>query len=663
MKASILRTTLILVFTLVGLAGWALHDVPTAAAYAPECPGVIDGTDAYHHVPLEYATIQAAINAASPGDTVCVDDNAATYNENLTISTANITLLGAPGSDTVRGPGANAPVISPAAGRALQINANADGVTVRGFRISGGTSGIWGLGPLSDVVIRNNEVRNVDGPGIGLTSDVAGDVVNDNVIILNLVHNNDAQGIYIATSSGSCPTGDGSDTPLRNNIVANNDLYANICTTGCNSYSFNLQINCADGPNLIIDNDIRDITESGTDDFEAGVYLFNTTNNTFTCNAFTNNTGVGGDVWPVFAMVLWHPGTAPGPNNNLAYNSFTGNEVAYNQFTNNTIAENNWWGVSPPVTIGPNRIEGGVDYNPWLTAASQVNNGCQPPTLAKAFNPPNINVGDTAQLTFQITNNYAAASLSGIAFTDQLPGGGGITYTGVISNTCGGTLDTTGNGNTLLTFSGGSIAGLAGSTCTIVVRVQGNADGTYDNVTSNLFSYNSTGTSSSGADTLIVGPLGDDDDDDDDDDTGDDDTGGDVVVTDPGLSKTGVLGPGQLGLPGEQVTWTITATNPTGATLTNVVITDTFTPALSIDSVTTSAGSATINGQTVTVTIPALGAGQAATIQVVTTVEGSGGEFANTATLTADGGYSRTATATVNTISSLPATGYPPDEE
>ena len=75
------------------------------------------------------------------------------------------------------------------------------------------------------------------------------------------------------------------------------------------------------------------------------------------------------------------------------------------------------------------------------------------------------------------------------------------------------------------------------------------------------------------------------------------------TVTDPGISKVGVLGPGQLGLPGEQITWTITVNNPSSQTLTNVVISDTFIPELQIDSATSSAGSVVVNNQTVTVTI------------------------------------------------------------
>ena len=133
-------------------------------------------------------------------------------------------------------------------------------------------------------------------------------------------------------------------------------------------------------------------------------------------------------------------------------------------------------------------------------------------------------------------------------------------------------------------------------------------------------------------------------------------------ITDPGLSKIGVLEPGQLGLPGEQITWVITVTNPTGAALTNIVVSDTFQPELQIDSVTTTLGSAGVSGQTVTVLIPFLSPGESVTINVVTTVLSNPAVpyFENIVSLTADGGRFVQTSARVPTAGQLPDTGYPP---
>ena len=51
---------------------------------------------------------------------------------------------------------------------------------------------------------------------------------------------------------------------------------------------------------------------------------------------------------------------------------------------------------------------------------------------------------------------------------------------------------------------------------------------------------------------------------------------------DPALSKVGVLQPGGIGLPGEQLTWTITLTNTGTGTATNIPVVDTLPDALRI---------------------------------------------------------------------------------
>lgn len=138
-----------------------------------------------------------------------------------------------------------------------------------------------------------------------------------------------------------------------------------------------------------------------------------------------------------------------------------------------------------------------------------------------------------------------------------------------------------------------------------------------------------------------------------------------ILRFDPALSKTGVLAPGGLGLPGEQVTWVLTVINIGGATGTNVVISDTLRPELRVDSATTARGTATVSGNTVTFTIPTLAPGESVEMRIVTTVLRSplAGLFTNTATLNAldsDGQpLTRTASVTLNVATGLPNTGYP----
>jgi uncharacterized repeat protein (TIGR01451 family) len=134
-----------------------------------------------------------------------------------------------------------------------------------------------------------------------------------------------------------------------------------------------------------------------------------------------------------------------------------------------------------------------------------------------------------------------------------------------------------------------------------------------------------------------------------------------VGVFDPGLSKIGVLEPGGLGLPGEQITWTITVIGGGVVGASDVVVTDTFPPGLRIDSVTVSQGTFSVDGQTVTFTIGQLDPGEVVVLQVVTTVLGGApAAIINTATLTG-GGITRSASATAEVITTLPGTGYPPE--
>ncbi len=140
-----------------------------------------------------------------------------------------------------------------------------------------------------------------------------------------------------------------------------------------------------------------------------------------------------------------------------------------------------------------------------------------------------------------------------------------------------------------------------------------------------------------------------------------------LSLFDPALSKVGVLQPGGIGLPGEQITWTILLTNTGTGTATNIPVVDTLPAALRIDSATTSRGTVSISGQTVTFTIDSIGPGETVQMQIVTTVisSPSDGQFVNEAIIPVPDGQGGTvilerAQATVAGVSLLPSTGYPP---
>jgi uncharacterized repeat protein (TIGR01451 family) len=149
-----------------------------------------------------------------------------------------------------------------------------------------------------------------------------------------------------------------------------------------------------------------------------------------------------------------------------------------------------------------------------------------------------------------------------------------------------------------------------------------------------------------------------------DDDGDSDEPSPGITLFDPAISKIGVLGPGQLGLVGEQLEWVITVSNPSSVVGTNIVITDTLRPELQIDGVSNNVSS-TISGQTVTVTIPTLNPGQSVTFSIFTTVLQSSISVDNTVCLTATNSRSNPCCTTsppvgLLSVTTLPNTGETP---
>ena len=136
-----------------------------------------------------------------------------------------------------------------------------------------------------------------------------------------------------------------------------------------------------------------------------------------------------------------------------------------------------------------------------------------------------------------------------------------------------------------------------------------------------------------------------------------------IAAFDPGISKVGVLQPGGLGMPGEHITWTITVVNNGSVGASDVVVTDTLPAELAVLSASTSRGTYSISGQTVTFNIGTLGAFESVTMQIVTRVlsNPASGFVANTATV-AGGGQTDSTTATINLVTRLPSTGYSPQD-
>ncbi len=198
--------------------------------------------NATHDIGYNDSSIQAAINAANPGDTIYVA--AGTYNESVTIN-KSITLIGDYGDERLMGPGPNAPILDGSSLTSVpgfQIASGVSDVTIKGFEITNYNSGgIVGQGAgINNVTIENNFIHTVGNDGVlGGTSGtqiltgwavahnmIAGSGVNlDNIGDLSIRNNqisNPAPGNGIAISVMS--RADSNSIIVSGVTISNNDV-------------------------------------------------------------------------------------------------------------------------------------------------------------------------------------------------------------------------------------------------------------------------------------------------------------------------------------------------------------------------------------------------------------------------------------------------------
>jgi uncharacterized repeat protein (TIGR01451 family) len=126
------------------------------------------------------------------------------------------------------------------------------------------------------------------------------------------------------------------------------------------------------------------------------------------------------------------------------------------------------------------------------------------PTLTKAFGAASVAVGGTTSLTFTITNNDATFGLTGIGFTDTLPGGLTVAGTPNVQGTCGGGTITAASNAGVIGLNGASLA--ASGTCSFSVDVTGTTAGAKANSVALQTSETGTNTSSATATLNVFGP-------------------------------------------------------------------------------------------------------------------------------------------------------------
>jgi hypothetical protein len=109
-----------------------------------------------------------------------------------------------------------------------------------------------------------------------------------------------------------------------------------------------------------------------------------------------------------------------------------------------------------------------------------------PPGITKVFGAATVPLSGTTSLSFTIVNPNAGTALSGVGFTDVLPGGLAIATPGGLTGSCGGGTISAAAGGSSISLSGATLA--AGESCNFTVNVSGVAGGTQVNTTSSVTS-------------------------------------------------------------------------------------------------------------------------------------------------------------------------------
>jgi uncharacterized repeat protein (TIGR02543 family) len=156
-----------------------------------------------------YPAIQAALDAAEPGDTIRV--GAGIYNENLTI-TRSVTLSGDTGDPALAGPGPNAPIVD-GTGKGkhvsgISITGDAKNVVIEGFEIrnftGAGASGVIGDGAsVSDVTVRYNHIHHVADNGVSVSNAAGAEAAAGWNVANNKIEYFGGSGIYFLNAGES----------------------------------------------------------------------------------------------------------------------------------------------------------------------------------------------------------------------------------------------------------------------------------------------------------------------------------------------------------------------------------------------------------------------------------------------------------------------------
>jgi hypothetical protein len=161
------------------------------------------------------------------------------------------------------------------------------------------------------------------------------------------------------------------------------------------------------------------------------------------------------------------------------------------------------------VSVGVEGVQDGAWDNPatvTIDLSSSINTDASvdvvaPPSISAAFGTSLLGLDGTTPVTFTIANPNPGFALSGLAFTDQLPGG--LVVVGSPGDTCGGAVTAVAGTNSL-GLSDGQLS--PGSSCTVSVTVVAIATGALSNTTTQVSSVEGGIGNSASAGVTVIGP-------------------------------------------------------------------------------------------------------------------------------------------------------------
>ena len=334
--------------------------------------------------PGSYTTIQAAVNAANPGDIIQVC--AGTYHENVLVN-KTLTINGAQAGVAVGGRtfgGASEATVAGAqpVGASAVFTLTASGVTVDGFSVTdtvntvGAASGFDVKNTASGAAIKNNIIDGIsttDTTGNGTAQAVYLEAGPDGVQILNNSMNN----VHSNRSAKGVLIGDSNSTNPSLNVTIQGNTISNVTSDTRGAYG--VQINNGNGATAntglkIQNNTMTNLT--GTAGWVHAVGLeANTPGVLVSGNSINNIVSPGTD-----RIAVWFENEDTSFNTgHVNHNNLDVTIAAFGIAVHPALSSGgsvdgtcNWWGsAAGPGPVGPDsgaQVSPNVVYQPWLIA-------------------------------------------------------------------------------------------------------------------------------------------------------------------------------------------------------------------------------------------------------------------------------------------------------